>query len=76
MCYAATLYRVDDRTFIARPLIYDRMTDAEKTEFERLENASNIKAVCGLCLDVYKRELPKMRAELEKLTINPEKQSE
>lgn len=74
MCYAATLYRDDDPTFIARPLIYDRMTDAEKAKFERLENASNIKAVCELCLAVYKRELPKMRAELKKLTINPDKQ--
>ena len=71
LCYAATLYRDDDPTFIARPLIYDRMTDEEKADYERLDNEGNIEAVCELCRAVYKRELPKMKAEFEKLKGNP-----
>lgn len=66
MGYAATICSAEGPTIRARPLIYDRMTDAEKSEFQRLENAETIKALCELCLAVYKRELPKMRAEIEK----------
>ncbi len=55
------------------PLIYDRMTDAEKEEYLRLNNLlaehtiNDIEPICKLCLAVYERELPKMIDELQAL---------
>lgn len=73
MMYAATLYRDNEPDFIARPLIYDRMTDAEKAGYLRLNNLlverimNDIEPICKLCLAVYERELPKMIDELQAL---------
>ncbi len=73
LMYAATLYRDNEPDFVARPLIYDRMTDAEKAEYLRLNNLlvehtiNDIEPICKLCFAVYERELPKMIDELQAL---------
>lgn len=60
--YVSKVYR--------EPFIYDRMTDAEKAEYQRLYNllagsiTNDIMPICKLCLAVYERELPKMIDEL------------
>ena len=73
MTYAATLYRDNDPNFISRPLIYHCMTEAEKAEYLRLNKLlsvrrmNDIEPICKLCLAVYKRELPKITAELQQI---------